>query len=214
MAEPPAPDPRQADTHGPSGRAIIAWGAGMLVALALIWFVAAVVVPYWQVRALVLENSPPGLSSYLWHEGALDLGGEERAVAKVKLYLRLPGRLAPRQDLALTILIPCGRPAVPVLVAALSHRAPEVRNSAAYALSQVLSQVPDATEALPALVKALGDKYVGVRYHAALALARLGPGAAEAVPALQDALLDEEESVRFAAAEALKRIRGEGPKAP
>jgi len=214
MAEPPAPETQQTDAHGPSGRAIIAWGVGMLVALVLAWFVAGVAVPCYQVRALVLEDADSDSLSYLSEEAAVDLGGEERAAAKVGLYLRFPGWLAPRRDRAVIILIPCGKPAVPLLVAALNDRDPRVRNSAAYALSQVPNAAEALPEALPALVKALGDKYVGVRYHAALALARLGPGAAEAGPVLQDALLDEDESVRFAAAEALKGIRGEGPKAP
>jgi HEAT repeat protein len=68
-------------------------------------------------------------------------------------------------------LVAEGCPAVPGLLQALSHPAPQVRWEAAKALSEIAEPA-----SAPALVTALEDKDQGVRWLAAEALVRIGRG--------------------------------------
>ena len=94
-------------------------------------------------------------------------------------------------------------PAVPVLVAALNDRDPEVRAASAWALG---ARGAAAEPAVPALTGALRDEQEAVRTAVAEALGALGPRARSAAPALFAALDDPRASVRAAAAQALARL--------
>jgi len=93
--------------------------------------------------------------------------------------------------------------AVPVLSAALSDAAPEVRAAAAWALSQLGT---GAGPAVPALAKALADSSPRVRDLAAVALRNIGPQAVDALPDLVRALDDPVDYVRFPVADAIGSI--------
>jgi len=166
-------------------RPMAAWTAGILLALGLIWFVAAVVVPVWQTDK-VLRAPRPHPERLLvpyerWRSGELEpyveavnsLGGPETASGRLSVYLRTPRRIAPHKAKAIFILGLCG------------------------------------PHAVPALRRAVKDTDEGLRCQAIWALSQIGAGAQPAVADLQQALGDESDRVRTAAAEALKRIRGE-----
>ncbi len=89
---------------------------------------------------------------------------------------------------------------VPVLVAALDDRDPEVRAAAVWALGAA------AEPAVPGLAEALRDEQEAVRTAAAGALGALGPRARSAAPVLFAALDDPRANVRAAAAQALASL--------
>jgi HEAT repeat protein len=186
---------------------MILWSAGIVLALGLAWFVGAVVVPVWQVRRAI--EAPSALNGAGATFGATvigRLGGPEKAIAKIGIYLRLPEYIAKDRWAAAGNLRYCGSRAVPLLIMALRHNDAEVRSAAAIALAQM---EPAPTEAAAALAVALHDQAPGVRLHAVWALAEMGPAARDSIPALERTLTDTEAQIRLAAAEALKKIRGE-----
>jgi HEAT repeat protein len=101
---------------------------------------------------------------------------------------------------------------VPVLVAALDDRDPEVRSAAAWALGTLgppgrSGALGAAAEpAVPGLAGALRDEQEAVRTAAAGALGALGPLARSVAPVLFAALDDPRANVRAAAAQALARL--------
>jgi hypothetical protein len=81
------------------------------------------------------------------------LGGRDQAIFKVKMYLRMPARVAPAQHLALFLLGQCGEPAVDVLCDSLWPRYDAGgmdSEIAAYALGEI---GPAAQRAVPELVR-------------------------------------------------------------
>jgi hypothetical protein len=70
------------------------WTAGILLALGLAWFIGAVVVPVWRVRALLDDER-----NYfgIIEGGVAKLGGPERAARPLSIYMRLPEKLAPHK---------------------------------------------------------------------------------------------------------------------
>lgn len=93
--------------------------------------------------------------------------------------------------------------AVKSLVAQLSHESPIVRQSCAWALSQLGES---ASVAVPSLTHALGDVDVRVRWAAATALGQIGRLASTAETALWQATLDRDNDVRCAALIALRTV--------
>src|SRR5262249_46536177 len=94
-----------------------------------------------------------------------------------------------------------GRPAVPVLLAALKHEDAAVRLQAVSALGRI---GPRARAPLPALADAARNDRSGlVRVRAAVALARLDGTREPAVAALVAALRDQDPGTRAQAAQAL-----------
>jgi len=93
-----------------------------------------------------------------------------------------------------------GGRAVPQLTAALADPDPEVREAAAWSLSQI---GPEGAAAVPSLAQALADSDPRLRSLAAVALEAMGPKAQAAVPALVRALNDPIDYVRAPAADAL-----------
>lgn len=93
--------------------------------------------------------------------------------------------------------------AVKSLAKLLSHDSRFVRQSSAWALSQ-LGEV--AAEAGPSLIQALNDSEVRVRWAAAVALGRIGRNAEMAEPALWQAVLDRDANVRCESLAALRTV--------
>lgn len=93
-----------------------------------------------------------------------------------------------------------GQAAVPELSRALTDPDVEVRQAAAWSLSQV---GPKAAKAVPKLIDVLADPDPHVRSLAAVALAGMGRQAEPALPALIRALSDPVDYVRAPAADAL-----------
>jgi len=96
-----------------------------------------------------------------------------------------------------------GTPAVLELTAALADSDAEVREAAAWSLSQI---EPKAARATPRLAESLSDPNPRVRSLAAVALGAIGPQAATSVAALMGALNDPVDYVRAPAADALGSI--------
>jgi len=165
----PAPKPLR------TWRPMALWSAAILLALGLIWFAAAVVVPFCQVRSIVREfREWPGrrVEPDLIYptDGVPRLGGAHVAARKLDLYLRLPRGLAEHKERAVHLLAYCGAPAVPALIRALSDTDPAVRRAAAAALWW---RFPSTEDAIPALELALRDSDAVVREYAEQALKRI-----------------------------------------
>jgi HEAT repeat protein len=109
--------------------------------------------------------------------------------------------------MALGLIGPEAKNAIPALVEALSDADPLVRGEAAVALSRI---DPTADGVVAALSRALADSDYGVRNNVAKALGRCGPAAKPALAALKKTLRDQKKEVRWAAFEATARI---GPQA-
>jgi len=196
-------------------RPMVFWSAGILLALGLAWFVAAVVVPVWQVRTALPtpfalnwggDNSisPWEDESFVSAENSLmrcgvfaeavigRLGGNEKAARKLKCYLRAPSKFAPRKDDAFEFLVWCGEPARPVILEAMQDPDPAMRRLAI-----------------------VGITANGCGRHersAGYALSGLFPDGDDATRAkatanLERLLSDNDEWVRSAAAEALRKIK-------
>ncbi|HEY2786191.1 MAG TPA: HEAT repeat domain-containing protein, partial [Fimbriiglobus sp.] len=124
-----------------------------------------------------------------------------------------------------------GSPALPELIAHLSHHDPFVRGEAAMALGWMGPTASDAVPSLMAILTAppkaglnqtplpvglkadpsaeTASPEENARAYAAQALGRIGPDAASALPALAQALHDPHAAVCAAAQLALKQIRGQ-----
>jgi HEAT repeat protein len=152
-ADPPAPPLR-------TWRPMAAWTAGILLAAGLVWFVAAVVVPVWQVRAAV-RRTRDGVHPWNWYPQAemerevRGLGSPEQATGRLLLYLRLPWRWAPDRTRAVHMLGFCGPSAAPPLLKLLGSRDHNTRAAAALALGE--TKDPRAVDSLAAF---LDDRYV------------------------------------------------------
>lgn len=83
---------------------------------------------------------------------------------------------------------PTARPAIPMLLRAITHTNEIVRNNAVYALGRIAA---DPKHVVPALVKCLNDPALKVRAQAIDALGHFGAQAQSAVPALVELLRRE-----------------------
>jgi HEAT repeat protein len=174
------------------------WTAGILLLLGLAWFAGAVVVPVWRVSALLQHEQDPG-------KVVERLGGPDRAAWALRIYSRLPERVAPAGENAVLALGWCGEKGMPTLTTALGSPRPETRRAAAQAMANG-PFFEEREQALPALIKALEDEDNHVRSATARAIARMGPRATTAIPALTRALTDADVNVPGAAARALGAI--------
>jgi len=145
------------------------WSAGILLALGLAWFVAAVVVPHYPTWRIVRE----GASTWNWdYSGAVTrLGGSERAKAELRFYLKMPPFIAPHRAVALQLLYMTGWRSTSDFASALQETDDATREWAARILGYI---GPDATAARPALEHALNDPAQRVRAAAAEALKKIG----------------------------------------
>ncbi len=178
MTEPagrPASSPR-------TWRQMVLWTAGILLALGLVWFVGAVMVPYYQGREAAKC-------------GSVDPVGSPAQVARnLDIYLRV-SRIFARKDEEVTrqgegrmrlgaaemLYGMDGDWAFSALCAALKDPDWKIRDLAVQALGRYRDH---ASESVPLLIEALKDPDYRVRSHAANSLGEIGPAAAEAVPAL------------------------------
>ena len=184
--------PDRADQPEPSKpvrtwRPILLWAAGLLLALGLAWFIGAVTVPIWQVRAAVAHTDID----------VARLGGPSAAIRKVDLYLRMPDRIAPGKDLTMLIMGRCGSEATPYLIDIL-RREQNVRlcTMAVYALGE-----REDARAVEAVLSAMQDSRAGVRASAASVLRNVsGPRAHQALLA---ATRDQDAYVRYEVIEAI-----------
>jgi hypothetical protein len=210
-------------------RPLILWSAAIVLALALAWFVGAVVIPAYQVHSTIRNihailyrptSEPLNVAPLV-----KVLGGPERAAWKLSIYLRLPKKLICRsrpppddeRAIAIELLAACGKPGVGPLIRELKHPEPDMRKLAASALGRI---GPEAREAVPVLIQALSDTAAGessayqapdpVCCVAAEALGKIGPDAEAALPALEK-LLSDGSWGKEAAAAAIVKIRGKPP---
>ena len=231
-----AADPRER-------RVYVWWFAGLAFLLALGLFCLLVVGPLLEVHRAIrsikdrpyVPNLPEEDMKAFNSQAVTELGGPRKALARLRLYLRMPRWVAPDQDTAIGLLAYCGQPALPVLRNLLADEAWVVRISAIDALAQMgpqaasavpalaaLTQAADKDEryasfralgaigvpAVPALVEALERPAAdaNVRYQAVVALSRIGPGAARAVPALLRSMSNSCGEVRWYSVLALGQI--------
>lgn len=176
---------------GPSRKAIIGWTVGMLAVLGLAWFVGAVVVPVWQVRS-VLKKRPDGqeLDTY-WVK---ELGGPERAPAKIRTYASL-FRVEPAEGEALAdLLCVCKEKGTPVLVE-LVEKGYVRKFYALMLLRRGMSNHPSCLPLLEEMISRKDDKTA--RSWAAEALYEMDDP--RAVELLLRATRDPEWDVRFSA---------------
>ncbi len=198
-----------AEKTGPSRRSIMAWGAGMLLFLAVVWAVAAVAVPFWQTRAVLRGFRPSRgeLAGTAESPAIAELGGSRAAAGKLALYLRMPGWLAPERRKASHLLRWTEVPAESVYLELISDPDLAIRCAAAAGLS--LDGPQAGAEAVEALIRAIDDPEPHVRRTAISALISVGP-TREAVPALVRALRDRPANLRDYASLALEAA---GPEA-
>jgi hypothetical protein len=133
-------------------RPMVLWSAGILLALGLVWFVGAVVVPAWQTRGVIDDYCrktfgnaqprtppPPG---YYESPTIEALGGGARAAGQIRVYLSLPAKSSAHVYSAIYLLGWCGPPATPVLQRFLRDSDPSVRAAAAEALKRIRGEEP------------------------------------------------------------------------
>jgi len=193
-------------------RPMAAGTAGILLALGLIWFVAAVVVPVWR-ACLVVDECAADMRFYSRsqpydYSGAIKrLGGEENGRHAIDLYLRLMRPKANLRGVALYLLSRCGEKAVPRLLTSLRDPDRDVREKILWALQE--AEIPADADLSP-LVSVLDDEEEVLRSTAAYTLGRVAKGRSEPVAAMTALFDDPSDHVRFAAIRAIEMI---GPKA-
>lgn len=202
-----------AKADGRDRRLLGCWGAalGLLGALGL--FCWLVVAPYVQVRREVISlwvlraQTCGGYAAFPKEtkDSVERLGGPSEALPKIRLYLRLPKRVAPAKDLATMLLGQCGEPAVDPLMEALCYRygnSPEDSVAAACALAQV---GPPAGKAAP-LLTSYAVAPTSDRNAYCYALRKVDPEGTQAVPMLIGLLGNQDADIRSGAIHVLGRF--------
>jgi HEAT repeat protein len=188
---------------GPSGRSILLWSAGSLVFLAAAVAGGSLVARVHRVRSQVRPvvrswhafqctcfTDPPEW----WGRGRYvqQLGGPEKALPLLRLYVRLPDWLAEHRASAVVLLATCGPGAVPELCELLRHE--RLYYAAANGLALVASDDPAIVEAL---VEVLDDERAEVRCAALGAMSLLKRERIEPVlPRIEEAAGDPDPWVR------------------
>ena len=181
-------------------RGMILGSAGILLALALAWFAGTVAIPAWSIcRDMERCHADCSDRTTTVRQKLETLGGPKQALRRLSLYLRLPERLAPHRQQAVSLLGGCGDRALPKLLELLGHPDQNVRKMAAAGLAEI----KDARAVEP-LIAALNDEYCFVRYWSAVGLGHLGD--ARAIEPLIGRLKDADGAVRTMAAWALVRV--------
>jgi len=184
-------------------RPMVLWSLGILLALGLVWFVASVIVPCYQVRRAI---------GSLWGGSGRDavrrLGGREAALAKLRLYRRLPERMAPAKEYLAHLLVECGDRAVPDLEVALNSTDPSTARQSHDALYYTPME-PDAGWTREEVVALASPENRGMALHhyALRSLCRFGSSSAAHIPLLLESLRVEAPMLALSAAFALGEIR-------
>ncbi len=133
-------------TPSRSKRIYVYWGVALALLLTAGLFCWKVVVPVWQVRTAVCpekrvekEFAPLVPPDGLWapEVAVTRLGGPEKAVGKLSLYLHMPDFATTRRGRATEALGWCGRAAVPRLISCLRDDHENVRWEAVRALGTI-----------------------------------------------------------------------------
>lgn len=106
-------------------------------------------------------------------ESKTALGGEAAAVRKLRVYLAMPEKLAPKREEAVYVLSSCGPRAVPLLTGLLEDSDAEIRCIAAWALGKI---GPEAASALPVLERLRNDPDEDTRFAAEQAISEISAG--------------------------------------
>mgnify|MGYP000889834816 FL=1 len=182
------PEPAEPASKPPrTWRPMVLWTAGILLALALAWFVGAVAVPLLKTRNCLEEHS--GIK--MGPQRAIDmLGGPQEAVRGLAIYYRAPKFLAPHRTEAIRLLGYCceeGRQvaALAVLRSALQSEDDDVRNCAAESL--VMRDEPEIRQEVIRVLQLMcqNSDYRTCR-SAAFAFGRIRPVDQRAVALLAD----------------------------
>lgn len=184
---------------GPSGRAIIGWGAGSLMVLGLAVFGALAWVEVRGTREVVRESVPPCFPDpKSIPECIRKLGGPERAARRLDIYLRLPDKLAPQKWAAVRLLGGCGRPAARTLGRLLEDD--DLGWSASYYLERFGR---DADEVADEVIAALPGSEGEARLNMIMVLLNVRTDDPSAADALLGAAGDTDELIRCEALRAL-----------
>ncbi len=151
-------------------RPMALWTAAILLALGLAWFVGTVAAPVWQVRRITDE-----IGQDTDHQEArgmiMKLGGQEAAVGKLTLFIRMPDSIAPQwnKKMAAILLGFSGKMGADLLLA-------QVRTSELQTRFWTIAAIGHADDhrAVEPLISALSDREEVVRAAAASGLGRLG----------------------------------------
>jgi hypothetical protein len=198
-------------------RPMILWSAGILPALSLAWFVAAVVVPVWQVRSIVTsgEEAEDSAGAYTMMTQDIErLGGKEQAAMRFGFYLRLPDWIAPQKPGAALLLEGCGQAGIPPLAVCLDTRDPDLRQATVQSLrmialnEQCARNFEATTSAARLLTGTLDSGDRSEVLNVISTLEQLGRAADCARPELEKLLKHPDKEVRDAAAAALAKLRG------
>jgi len=186
---------------------------GQLLALGLIWFIAAVVVPVWQVRQVVkgLPEDYRVESAATCAQAVERLGGKDAAARKLAIYLRMPERIAPFRGEAVFVLAATGEAGIPAMIRNIGHPSMEVSSAVLWRMCQ---GHPSARLAIPRLMGVAQGADTHLALSAIIALGKCGAEAGEAVPALLSCLQHGDSQRRRYAAQALGLIgdrRAVGP---
>jgi len=184
---------------GPSGRAIIGWGAGSLMVLGLAVFCALAWAEVRGTQKLVQDwaspyhPAPKSIPEYIGK-----LGGPGRAARRLDIYLRLSDERAPHKWAAVRLLGGCGRPAARPLGRLLEDE--DMDGPASYHLERL---GPDAEEAADEVIAALPGSKDAARFNLIMALFNMRTDDPRAVDALLAAAGDADELTRCEALRAL-----------
>ena len=171
------------------------WRLPVVVAIAIVLLVigafltGAYLIPFLRTRSTV-RRFVGGLAVYRYlgiqmttqedmNKEIQGLGGKDRAIARLAVYVRMPNWLAPEKHGAAYLLGWCGAGAVKALAEALNHPSQPVRLEAVRALARI---GPEATVVTSALEKALTDEDKMVRAAAAEALQKIRGEPVEKTP--------------------------------
>ena len=193
------------------------WTAGLLLVLALAWYVAAVAVPAWQIDRL-LRMPDPNYGNWIVQDEdrfVRQFGGRRGVISRMELYIGAPGWLAGHKSYAAGCLAYGGQEALPAIRKALASAVPEVRAGARHGLVHLICKSKD-TSLVPEVIDGLLDADIRVRWEAAEALGRLAVVMPEADPEIaadiEKLLAHERFEIRSTAAAALWKATRDGQK--
>jgi HEAT repeat protein len=165
----PAPSPELPQETPPvdkkSRKVYVLWATALTLLISTALFCWLVVVPVWQTRAVVRRcfEREMDLRTALQR-----LGGPERALPKLRLYLCMPRAIAPSHEKGCAVYLVgfCGKGSLPALLEVLGDQDPVLRLWAA----ETLCRTDHEAFALTPLMQALRDPDRDVRRVAARAI--------------------------------------------